>query len=335
MVETEDKREFHRGDVWWFRDENSYRHEYGNSRPGVVVSSERGCKNSPTVQVVLLTTTTKWGVINVPISSGSKNQTAMCGAVQTFSKERAERYIYSVTPKELAEIDRGLAVVFGLCELDKPVDAGLEEKLERLKDEVEAQKIELAMYQKLYEKTLDQLVTIKFEFDVTRKATIGVSPSVAPVKKEQMQAPGYELVDINRCGLDDLKNIGVSPSVARNIIAARPFMKVDDLRIVPGMTQISYGIVSKKVTVGDTSEYCKQKKKPASIEPKKVSGKVNVNLVKTANELTKLTGMCGRTTNGIIKYREEHGKFACLEDLLKTPAFGATAMKRYGHLLEV
>jgi competence ComEA-like helix-hairpin-helix protein len=175
-------------------------------------------------------------------------------------------------------------------------------------------------------------------------------------------------LDINNCTATALKKIGFSLAIARKIVESRPFNSVEDLKRVNGLKITQYRIMEPKLCCNPMVaakkppkvEFVKDEpdpgyeveepvvvETPAAVEtpvvpePPKVlgqavvAGKVNVNTVATAKELTEKTGMCTRTTNGIITYRKEHGNFSCLEDLLKTPAFGAIAMKRYGHMLEV
>lgn len=328
------ENEFHRGDVWWFRDAGSYGNEYGNSRPGVVVSSERGCETSPTVQVVMITTSpNKFGVLNVPLGEyKGRKQTAMCNTISTFAKERADKFLYSLEPEQLAEIDRGLSVALGL----HTENISYDEDTENLEIEINALKVENAMYQKLYEKALDQLASMKLSFDLEKKSSAPVEkPKKPEPPKAKIYDPGYELVDVNRCTFEDFKALGVSTNIALSIIDNRPFMKVDDLRRVPGLTKVGFGIIEKKVTVGDTSEYVKPKKK---VEPPKEAeapkaGKVNVNTAKGA-EMVK-AGVPASPAYQIVKYRRLNGPFKSLDDLLKVPCCGKIFMSRHGDKLEV
>lgn len=336
------ENEFHRGDVWWFRDAGSYANEYGNSRPGVIVSSERGCETSPTVQVVLTTTApNKYGVLNVPLGEyKGRKHTAMCATISTFSKERATDYMYSVEPEQLAEIDRGLTIALGL----QTENVSYDENTENLENEISALKVENAMYQKLYEKALDQLASMKLSFDLEKKSGVStnVAPAVRPAEKPKAKTyddPGYELVDVNRCKFDDLKTIGVSTNVALNIISARPFMKVDDLRLVPGLTKVGFGIIEKKVTVGDTSEYVKPKQPKKKVEPPTETvdaddTRVNINTA-SAMEISNKTGLNITIAYGITGHRKRNGLYKSVNELLSQPKFTEYHMKKFGHLFYV
>ena len=51
------------------------------------------------------------------------------------------------------------------------------------------------------------------------------------------------------------------------------------------------------------------------------SGKININTA-TAKELTALSGIGEKTSEKIVKYREENGGFEVCEDILKVPGIG-------------
>ncbi len=294
MAELENQREFHRGEVWWFSDPGRYEYEYGGGRPALIVSSEKGCERAPTVQVVFLTTSLKYGVLNVPIAGADKPRTAMCGSITTLSKERADRCMYTATPEEMAEIERGLMAALGLNGVEVPDNSENESEIERLNEEILAKDLEIAMFQKLYEKTMDQLVSMKFDSDLHRKQ-------------------------------------GVSAPVARCIIAGRPYMSVEDLRIVPGMTKVGYGIISKKVTVGDTGEFVKKK------QPKKeetASDKVNVNTA-SAVEIHEKTGLAMCACYAITGKRNREGQFKSLDDLVIPKRLSEATLSKYRDKMEV
>lgn len=236
--------------------------------------------------------------------------------------------------------------------------AGAAAEIAKRNEEIASLKMEIEMWQKCYGRCMDMLVDTKVNSDLSRRAMIepkvgtaaSLFPDLRPEPPKQPEPPVEEPVeeyrlDINNCTATALKKVGFSLAVARKIVVGRPFTSVEDLKRVNGVKASLYRILEPKLC-------CNAMKKPvvnggvpdpgyeedgivpeAPVKPE--VQKVNVNLVKTASELTKLTGMCSRTTNGIINYRKAHGKFTCLEDLLKTPAFGTIALKRYGHLLEV
>lgn len=158
-----------------------------------------------------------------------------------------------------------------------------------------------------------------------------VTPPAEPKLKIEVKK-----VDINTATAGELMEaLGIGKDYAYAITGYRNrngrFVELEEIKEVSILPKSFYDKYKDHLTIGEETAPAPA----ASGLAKKSTGKVNVNLVETASELTKLTGMCSRTTSGIINYRNEHGKFASVEDLLKTPAFGAIAMKRYGHLLEV
>lgn len=78
----------------------------------------------------------------------------------------------------------------------------------------------------------------------------------------------------------------------------------------------------------------KTKLKPKKLTEVVSQRKVNVN-VADWKTIWEITGMSDKTAMNIVKYREKHGRFADLEDLLMVPRFGkGLLMKHYG-ILEV
>jgi competence ComEA-like helix-hairpin-helix protein len=68
-------------------------------------------------------------------------------------------------------------------------------------------------------------------------------------------------------------------------------------------------------------------------EPKK-SDKVNINTA-TKEEIVERTGLGEVTARYIVAYRNKHGKFKHVSQLMNIPRFGAYSMKKYGDMFEV
>ena len=56
-------------------------------------------------------------------------------------------------------------------------------------------------------------------------------------------------VNVNTCVFKDLRAVGISPNIAATIIQTRPFSSVEELRGVPGITDVGYAIISKRIKV--------------------------------------------------------------------------------------
>ena len=79
----------------------------------------------------------------------------------------------------------------------------------------------------------------------------------------------------------------------------------------------------------------KTKLKPKKLSKVKVPEKkanVNTDDWRTIGEIT---GLCESTARSIVQYRNKHGKYVSLEDLLMVPRFGKVCMNKYGSMLEV
>jgi competence ComEA-like helix-hairpin-helix protein len=186
-------------------------------------------------------------------------------------------------------------------------------------------------------------------FDTLKDKLYCDPPAEPPVEDTRL--------DINSCTITALKNVGFSLAVARQITTRRPYKSVADLKSVPGLKASLFRVMEPKLCCVPMEKEPEEKPPvvcepdpgyevdppviPENEEPEQkpqtenLEGKVNVNTVVSARQLTILTGMAGRSSNAIIRYRNEHGPFACLDDLLNVPEFGKVCMKRYRDKLTV
>lgn len=335
-----------RGEVYYVRYNNSEGAEEAVGRPVLVMSSD---VSGTLVTGVFLTTarTASNHGADVVLTSLSRPGRVICNQINTFSVGRFGTKVGTVTVKEMEAVDTAVAKVLGLSADDKvrelnfeitslknhinQIKANYEKKLEvsgGLSD-----RAELDLYKALYEKTLGMLVEQRIAQDLKESAV--QKPPVSDSK-----------VDINRCEENALRELGFAESVAKMIVAARPYFAVSELQTVLGVTQTGYQMVKNKITVGDTSEY-REKRIPRpervvrpKFEPKSVivaesaPKKVNVNTA-TVPEMMEKAGMGKNLAEGIRAYRNKNGKFTSLEELLAVPRFGETCLKKYGSMLEV
>ena len=95
------------------------------------------------------------------------------------------------------------------------------------------------------------------------------------------------------------------------------------------------GAIPKKSGKGGPKKHgLNVKSKPEEFIPYKTGDRANVNTddwwVIVAN-----TGMNIQTAQQIVAYRNKHGKYIDLVDLLNVPRFGVGNMNKYGRMLEV
>lgn len=343
-------KEPRRGDMFWVRDTVTIGSEESFKRPGLVVSSDVGNEsNNPTVILAHGTTKNKFGRINVPVMSAGRQVYIMCNQLFTADRTRLCGYMGTLSDAEMAEVDRTLCIVMGLRD-DSDDDSWEDEKRELL-EEIESLKSQLAgekdsetkdtvskdMWKRLYEKALDELVSVRMALDLSER----MKTPEPKVEKMVVEAPTVEAptveepepkVEINSCTEDELRSVGCAPTIARYIVVNRPYKSVSDLKRIPQMTRMAYQILESRIC-------CVPQKKEESKkveEPKvkaKVKAKVNVNTA-TAKEM-QAAGLPKGLSEHIRAYRNKHGNFEKLEDLLNVDLFGEVCMKRYGSMLEV
>ena len=355
MIEKNESKiltpEVKRGQVWWIRDPYSVGAEEALGRPGVIVSSERGNKTSPAVNMIYCTSRPRAMSHTPTFRINGVMSTLMCDQIITVDKTRLTRYVTTIPDTVMREVDNGLRTVLGLDIVDPRRErevVELKEKLERNESALVDAQIECAVHKRMYEVTLEKLVSLRLEKDIEKPTPVEVEPvPVAEVVEkpnvevaENPTPVEVELVDINRCSFDTLRSIGFSINIALNTIAARPFLEKDDLRAVPGMTQMGYRLLAPKITVGDTTEYRKpatpkiRTKSSPAVKSAPVQDKVNVNTA-TLGELVSVARLSEKTAKCIVAYRNTHGKFTAVEDLLNVSRFGKGCLAKYGDLLTV
>ena len=143
-----------------------------------------------------------------------------------------------------------------------------------------------------------------------------------PEPEPEVREDGFLVYDLNTVSADDLyKRLGFKPAVAENIVAARPFKKVEDLAKVPGVTRLAYQLVSCRLTVN---------------EPKVLDlpVKLNVNKV-TPQELAAGLGISLHVAYKITGHRNKCGDYKSLEELLNARDIGPGFLAKHRDKLEV
>lgn len=360
---------FERGEIYAIRLDAGFGSEEGAFRPGVIVSNNQGNASSPTVNICYLTTKPKLNTVSVFTDATGRDSWIMCNQIATIDKTRLGRLMGTLNAAETREVEDKLEFVFDLGYSDEAAIAaaktetekvrvslegeiaGLQSRLKEKESEIDSRRVEIDMWQKLYERALDQLVKMKLHGDISRRMEAPVEqpvktpePPVEPPKQPELpEEPVETRVDINHCTATALKKIGFSLAMSKLIVSYRPFESVQDLKRVPGLKATLYRIMEPKlcctpVPVAEPEpEPVAAKKEPDpgyEIEPDEVvPGKVNVNTA-TAVEIQK-AGISGNPAYAIVKYRRENGPFKTLDDLLNVPYCGKIFMSRHGNKLEV
>lgn len=323
-----------RGEIYWLKDRDSVGSEEGMKRPVCIVSSDKGNETSPCVIGASLTSKFRWGKINIPVMATGRQSWVMCNQLYCLDKSRLFQYIGVLSDQEMAEVDRGLTIAMGLMgkkdedeitELEDEITA-LKGEITRLKDQLSSKdaesQIKCEAYKKLYEKALDEFVSYKFSQDVDilakGKTEVVVEESLPSPAPEPEPEP--ELVDVNTCSYEDLRSIGVDGILANSIIAGRPYEDIEDVKFVPGMKNIAWNLLKSRICVV-----------PQEKEPPKP--KLDINKA-TVADLRRI-GMGANTAQRVYNYRQAHGSFSKVRDLLSVPQFGKETMKKFEDMLRV
>lgn len=145
-----------------------------------------------------------------------------------------------------------------------------------------------------------------------------------------------ERVDPNVASEAELDRLpGVGPALARAIATVRdeggPFRSVQDLERVPGLGRKKVERMAPYVSLSDDPDGARGSRgwavSGAGGPPGAGSGTgVDINRA-TAAELEGLPGIGPSRAGAIVRWREEHGRFGELEDLLAVPGIGPATLE--------
>lgn len=384
---------FERGEVHWLKLNDSVGYEEGVGRPGVIVSANKENNTSNVVNVLYLTTSrARKNDPRCVFTSATlpRESWVICNQIYTVDKSRLTGLRGKLTDAEMKAVDDQLEDIFdlgyndtaALNEKDREIearDAVIAEKdseIAGLKAQLEANakaqqsrddgyRIEIAMWQRLYEKALNQVVDMKYTNDLFLKNHLGreEAPVVVPkVPVEPVNAADNppaentpveeDRLDINNCTITALKKLGFSLALAKTIVGRRPYKTVADLKSVPGMKSTQYRIMEpklccapmvKKPVVADAG--CESEEPPvvAAIpevvevpEVVKVPevAKVNVNTA-SAGEIHVKTGLGFGACYAITGKRKRDGLFKSLDELVIPGRLTAKQLAKYRDMLTV
>ena len=111
------KKEIHRGDVFYVSPLNPVGSEYKKSRPAVVVSNDRNNLNSPVVEICYFTLRNKSeSPTHVYIKEGAcYNSTVICEQITTISIERMGDFMCHLSDSDMEKIDSALLSSLGIA----------------------------------------------------------------------------------------------------------------------------------------------------------------------------------------------------------------------------
>ena len=140
------------------------------------------------------------------------------------------------------------------------------------------------------------------------------------------------LIDINRADLQELQRInGVGPAIAQRILEYRnahgAFSRVEDLINVRGIGQAKMNQIRNQVTVSGGSSYTSPGTSRTSTNTHAGSGLVDINHA-DLQELQRINGVGPAIAQRILEYRNQHGTFSRVEDLLNVRGIGAAKLNQ-------
>ena len=239
----------------------------------------------------------------------------MCNQLQTVDEERLDSIMCKLTSREMDEVDGVLRRVLSLqVDAEKVEELPVvEEPLVVVEDTEKIRlQVELDLYKKLYSDLTSQIVDARFERQVV----------AAPKMEEEIVATVVEEIPV------------VEPKVMENIV-------IDDL-VTKMFTPNDEMVVEKpeKKVGRPKGSKTKSKSRPKNYRPPleelvkhKKSEKANIN-TDTWETIAATTGMSVQTAQEIVRWRNKHGAYIDLTDLLFVPRFGSGCMNKYGQMLE-
>lgn len=336
--------EFKRGEVYWVRMDNGVGSEEGSLRPALIISSDKGNESSSTMNCLFLTSREKFGIINVKTFVTGRPSYVMCNQIFTVDKVRVGEYRGTLPPKAMAAVERGLKVALGLETTEESDD--LQRKVESLESEIETLRAEnnhrAQMFQRMYEKALDELAALKLEMDLKGKCSEKCDKKGEDCSEKRVEtvekvavAEAKKKVNINTAtAIEIVTSLGVNTNYAYKITQYRKnngnFVDIEELRDVKGLPKDFVERYGNLIMIGENDQI---EIKNDEIERPKIA-KVNINTA-TAEEISEVSGLNIYTARKIRAYRNKHGLFKSVDDLMNVDRFGKGCMSMYGDKFEV
>ncbi len=138
----------------------------------------------------------------------------------------------------------------------------------------------------------------------------------------------FSLIDVNKASIKDLEKLpGVGPSKARAIVEYREkngaFKQIQDLLKVSGIGKETLKRFSNMITGFSLSN-----------QPLKSTNLVDINKA-TIDEFEKLPSIGPTRAKEIVEYRNSHGPFSNIEELLKVKGIGPKTLNKIKTLVKV
>ena len=168
-----------------------------------------------------------------------------------------------------------------------------------------------------------------------------------------MQLGAEERVDVNEADERELDRLpGVGPALARSIVEDRkrngPFNTLSDMERVPGLGSNKVARLERHVALpagaaaaraGEAAEAVPSRARGArrareASRTAAMAARSRLDLNRASiSELQTLPGIGPARADAIVRWREEHGRFRRVEDLLQVPGVGPATLERLRPLI--
>lgn len=191
--------EVKRGEVWWVKYGDSVGSEEFARRPMAVVSSDVGNTSSSLLLCAGVTSSRKYGRINVEVHIGTFPSWVMCNQIQTIDKTRLVSKMGELSADEMADVDAGLRICMDLGSGNTSEVEKLQREIESLNTELRECKAQIAgfddkraedlverdVYKRLYEKAIDEIVKLRLEVALKEETLVVSAEPTAVVEKKK------------------------------------------------------------------------------------------------------------------------------------------------------
>ncbi len=104
-------RSVFRGEIFYIKEGAFIGSEQGKARPAIVVSNNKNNENSPTIEVVYLTTSHKKELpTHFIVTSAKRPSIALCEQITTVDKSRLENYVGKLDERETEDLNRCMKI---------------------------------------------------------------------------------------------------------------------------------------------------------------------------------------------------------------------------------
>ena len=354
---------YERGEMYDILSSEAMFGELASHRPGIIISSEIGNQTSSLVTMVYCTTTTTTRELSVNhrFTMRGIEQLALCSQIVTVNKKRLSKFYGKLNDSDMKAVDRCVRQALGFEDVEltalkvsERVIAEKNAEIELLKSKVaEAEakienvelscKVENAMWQKLYEKALGQVVDMKYANDLGNKAP---TPPAPPEEVPIVNVPApvefqRKKVNVNTAsGKEIIESLGVSKVIAYSITGYRNkngrFVEVEELLEVAKITKPMFERIKDYIEIAPVEESANDAsvEESANDAPVEESApKVNINTA-SARKLMAV-GFSKEVASRIVHSRKMRGPFNAVDDLERVDGISAGDIRKLRDMLEI